>query len=53
VFATLLASLLLSLTISSALFMKIVRKKKFFHIDKSFEKGLSDEEQKFLEQERV
>ncbi len=52
VFATLVWALLLSLTVSSALFMKLVRKSNYFHVDKSFERGLSTEEREFLIEER-
>lgn len=52
VFATLLAALLLSLTVSSALFLKVTKKMTSFHTDESFESGLPEEEKQFLEQER-
>lgn len=53
VFATLLAALLLSLTVSSALFLKLTKKMSSFHKDSSFESGLPEDEKKFLEQERA
>ncbi len=52
VFATLVWALILSLTLSSALFMKLMRKSKFFHIDENYERWLSTEERDFLIEER-
>ena len=52
VFATLLAALLLSLTVSSALFLKLTKKLNYYHEDKSFEMGLTKKEKKFLDEQR-
>ncbi len=52
VFATLVWALILSLTLSSALFSKLVRKSKFYHKDSNYESGLSSEEREFLIEER-
>lgn len=53
VFATLLAALILSLTLASALFYKLASKKKVYHIEENYEKSLSDEERTFLLEERA
>lgn len=52
VFSTLLAALILALTISTALFFKLVPQKKVYHRDKTWEEALSKDEYKFLENER-
>ena len=52
VFITLLAALVLSLTLATALFYRISQKKKIFHKDQKFEDTLSPHESKFLESER-
>lgn len=53
VFSTLLAALILSLTIASALFYKLAAKKKRYHRLWEWESSLSSEEAAFLEKERV
>jgi len=53
VFATLVAALVLSLTLASALFYKLAAKKKIYHSDPAHEESLSDEEKAFLLEERV
>ncbi|MCH2188389.1 efflux RND transporter permease subunit [Candidatus Gracilibacteria bacterium] len=52
VFATLLAALLLSLTVSSALFLKLTKKYTTFQTEPSFEKSLSSDEKNFLVEQR-
>jgi multidrug efflux pump subunit AcrB len=52
VFLTLFAALVLSLTLATALFYKLAKKKQSYHTDTKFESTLSQEEQKFLTQER-
>ena len=52
VFITLLAALILSLTLATALFYKFSKKKQIFHRDDKFEESLSGEEKKFLQEER-
>ncbi len=52
VFATLLAALILSLTVSSALFLKLTKKLSHYHEEKSFEMWLSKKERVFLEEQR-
>ncbi len=52
VFLTLFAALVLSLTLATALFYKLAKKKQSYHADKKFESTLSLEERDFLAQER-
>lgn len=52
VFSTLLAALILSLTLASALFYKVAAKKKTYHKDERHEKTLSPSEVEFLAKER-
>ncbi|PID87704.1 hypothetical protein CSB07_00070 [Candidatus Gracilibacteria bacterium] len=52
VFSTLLAALILSLTVSSTLFLKLSRKQKTFHINESFENMLSEKEREYLAKDR-
>ena len=52
VFSTLLAALILSLTLSSALFFKLTKKKNYFHKDHWFEERLSASEKDFLLEQR-
>jgi len=52
VFSTLLAALLLSLTVSSALFVKFVKKSKFYHVDEKLEATFSKTQEEFLNIER-
>ncbi len=52
VFITLLAALILSLTLATALFYRMSKKKKIYHIDEKFEESLSKEEAKFLKSQR-
>ena len=52
VFVTLFAALVLSLTLATALFYKISKKKSFFHKDKNVEESLSKKEYEFLEKQR-
>lgn len=52
VFITLLAALVLSLTLSWALFYKLASKKNSYHSDPQHELTFSDEELKFLEAQR-
>jgi len=53
VFITLLAALILSLTLATALFYKLSSKKISYHEDEKFEQTLSESEALFLQQERV
>jgi len=53
VFITLLAALILSLTLATALFYKLSSKKTSYHKDTKFEETLSADELSFLEQERT
>ena len=53
VFITLLAALILSLTLATALFYKLSSKKTVYHKDKKFEESLSKEEAAFLKKERI
>ena len=53
VFATLLWALVLSLTVSSALFLKVSRKTKYYHREESAERSMSADERKLLEEERI
>lgn len=48
VFSTLSAALILSLTVSSALFLKLSKKQKTFHLNESFEKSLNTKEREYL-----
>lgn len=52
VFSTLLAWLVISLTISSAIFVFIASEKKYFYKDEEFEKTLNPSEKIFLESQR-
>lgn len=52
VFVTLLAALLLSLTIATALFYKLSSKRTSYHEDLKYEETLSREEMSFLESDR-
>ncbi len=52
VFVTLLWALILSLTLATALFYKLSKKKTEFHRDASWEESLSQEEEDFLVSER-
>ena len=52
VFITLLAALILSLTLATALFYRMSKKKKIYHRDEKFEESLSWEEITFLKSER-
>jgi multidrug efflux pump subunit AcrB len=53
VFITLLAALVLSLTIASALFFKLSKKRTTYYPDISQESNFSDEERAFLAKERI
>lgn len=53
VFLTLLWALILSLTLATALFYKLSKKKTNYHADEKFEKTLSKEEKDFLASERL
>jgi len=53
VFITLLAALILSLTLATALFYKLSSKRTVYHKDAKFEQSLSKEETAFLKQERA
>jgi len=52
VFSTLVAALVLSLTIASALFYRLSAKKKEYHKDEEHERTLAEEEKVFLANER-
>jgi len=52
VFATLLWALILSLTVSSALFLKVTRKSKYFQREKSLEKSMWSDERELLTLQR-
>ena len=52
VFITLLAALILSLTLATALFYRLSNKKKSYHAEEKFESSLSKEELNFLKSER-
>lgn len=52
VFSTLLAALVLSLTLSSVLFATLTKKKDTYYQDEAMEKNFSDEEKKYLAEER-
>ena len=52
VFSTLLAALVLALTVSSTLFIKFVWNRKTYHLDEKLEETFSDNEKEFLEYER-
>lgn len=52
VFSTLLAWLIIALTISSAVYMMLASEKNTFHRDEEVEKSLTEEEKIFLESER-
>lgn len=52
VFTTLVAALFLSLTISSALFFKLSKKKNYYHEDLWYESRLSSDEKDFLVSQR-
>lgn len=53
VFSTLLAALVLSLTLSSALFLVLTKSKKDYHIDLRVEKNLRDSDRELLEIDRL
>lgn len=53
IFITLLWGLVLSLTLNSALFMKLFKDKKYFIPNKTLEEVFSEEERKTLEEERL
>jgi len=53
VFITLLAALMLSLTLATALFYKLSSKSKVFERDMRLEETLSDDEKEFLENDRI
>lgn len=52
IFSTLLAWLVLSLTLSSALFYKLVKEPKFYHLDEEHELHIKEEYKKLLEEWR-
>lgn len=52
VFSTLLAALILSLTLSSALFVKLSKKKDYYHKEKSLESLMKKDELSLLEENR-
>jgi multidrug efflux pump subunit AcrB len=52
IFSTLVAALLLSLTVSSALFVKFVKDSKIYHIDDKLEATFSEEQTMYLNKER-
>ncbi len=52
VFITLVAALFLSLTISSALFIKLARESKVYHVDEKLEASFSEKQKEFLSYER-
>lgn len=52
VFSTLLAALILSLTLSSALFVKFMWSLKTYHKDKKYEKSMLSEDKKILSEDR-
>ena len=52
VFVTLVAALLLSLTLASALFVKIMKSKKDFHTEKAIENNMSLEDLELLKNDR-
>ena len=52
IFSTLLAALLLSLTVSSALFIKFVKDTKYYHKDEKLESTFSKTQTEYLENER-
>ena len=52
VFSTLVAALFLSLTISSTLFIKLVKNGKTYHKEKKLEETFSQEQKEFLEYQR-
>lgn len=52
VFSTLLAALILSLTLASVLYFKLASKTKKYHKDEQYEKSFSSEEKAFLAKER-
>jgi len=52
VFLTLLAALILSLTVASVLFFKLAKQKTVYHRDENYEKSLGEEELSFLLAER-
>ena len=53
VFITLLAALILSLTLATALFYRLSKKKQMYYSDEKFEESLSGEEKDFLKSERI
>ncbi len=52
VFSTLVAALVLSLTVSSALFVKFIKESKYFQKDVKLENSFSEKQKDFLEHER-
>ena len=52
VFSTLVAALILALTLASALFFKLASKKKYYHRNPQLEASFSEEERDFLASER-
>ena len=52
VFLTLLAALVLSLTISSAIFVKLIKQKGYYIKEEELEKNLSDSDLELLAEER-
>jgi len=52
VFSTLLAALVLSLTLSSVLFATLTKKKDTYYQDEAMEKNFTDEEKEYLAEER-
>lgn len=53
VFSTLVAALILALTVSSTLFVKFVKNSKTFHKDEKLEATMSQDQKDFLEHERI
>ncbi|MDD2907242.1 MAG: efflux RND transporter permease subunit [Candidatus Gracilibacteria bacterium] len=53
VFSTLVAALVLALTVSSTLFIKFVKDSKYYHIDEKAEATMSPSQKEFLEFERI
>ncbi|MDD3144571.1 MAG: efflux RND transporter permease subunit [Candidatus Gracilibacteria bacterium] len=53
VFSTLVAALILALTVSSTLFVKFVKDSKTFHKDEKLEATMSQDQKDFLEYERI
>jgi len=53
VFSTLLAALILSLTVSSALFIKFIKDSKYYIVNKELESTFSEKQTAFLANERI